>query len=250
VATNQSARATTRETAATGDADYNRARGPEDGGREWCDQHGFVRRLTPFAYRKSDPVTVGEYLSREIASLRPTAATFAPEDAFPDDYTYDPAVVKYHLQLRGSWRIGTAGRPKYVNPNYVHLGSNDPNTVTDTSERTEILDRMARSGIPRLSDLAPMFGLSTADLREFCRENDGGGRDRWLSGRRRAARTCRLAVEWGYSERAVADALPVANSVVYHWLRGPGALDWVPTDPSLGVDAARETTGDRAGGRL
>ena len=212
-------------------------RGPEDGGAEWCERHGFNRLMVPFAYRETDPIQLGRDLDAYIMSRRPTAATFVPGRAL--DFQPDPVALQYHLALRGSWKIETSDRPKYVNPDYVHVRSFGHGIIEDTGERLDVLDRMARSGIPELGDLAPMFGLTTRELEVFCEQYDVDWREKWLRGRERTIRSCCLAVEWGYSPREVAESLPVADSVVWHWLQSH-ALDDVPRDPSFGLSGRAE----------
>ena len=206
-------------------------RGPKDGGKAWCDQHGFNRLLVPFRYRESNPIEIGSDLSEQIRTRRPTAATVAPDEAF--DYQPNAEILEFHVRLRGSWRLKRAGRPKYVNPGYVHISSFDHDIIEDTDDRLDVLEQMARSGIPHLRDLAPMFGLSTVELREFCEQYDVDWHETWLRGRERTIRSCCLAVEWGYSPCEVAASLPVKDTVVWHWLQS-NALDRVPRDPSFG----------------
>jgi transposase len=213
---------------------WNRPRGPRDGGREWCDRHDVDRLLTPFAYR-TDPIVVGQKLAAHLDSLRETAATFHPSDAFATDENPEFQMVHYLLELHGAWSLGSPSSTKWVNPNYVHLESFERGTVTDTEERLEILDRLAGAGVVLLADVAPRFGISERSVEKVCERHGFDWRPKRRMGRRRIARTCSLAVEWGHSTQAVADALPRPRNTVYGWMRDHGELDRVPEDPSLRV---------------
>lgn len=221
--------------ATNAEAEYVRPRGPNDGGAEFADTHGLDSLLLPFAYRETDPIYVGRKLSAAIADLRQTAATFRPYEPFEDDEVRpDVAIVRHHVHLRGSWQIDSYRR-KHVNPNYVHVESFDHNVVTDTDERLRILDQMAATGIPTLFDLAPRFGLSPGELHAFCEAHDVGWQAKRREGRRRLARTARVAVEWGYSLEAVADALPLTTAALGQWIAEYGEMEYVPDDPSIGI---------------
>jgi hypothetical protein len=217
----------------TTDVKWVRARPPEGGAHDWAEKRDFDPLLLPFGYRETDPIAVGQQLSSYIEGLRPTAATFAPDEGL--DASADRPILGHLLELRGSWQLDSAGRPKFVNPNYVHRGSFDHNTVVDTDERLAVLDRMAATGMPTLFDLAPRFGLSAGELHAFCEAHGVNWRAKRRAGRRRLARTARVAVEWGYSFEAVADALPLSTAALGQWIAEDGQMDYVPQDPSLGI---------------
>lgn len=217
-----------------------RPRAPRGGAKEWCERYDVHRLLTPFAYRETNAIRVGERLHATIEGLRPTAATFRISDAV--DGHPDPAVADLLVGIRGAWQLSTANNPKYTNPDYVHLGSFDHGIVSDDCERVEILRRLADTGVPRLADLAPRFGMTMAELEWFCEREQVGWRERRREGRRRLKRTCMVAVSWGYSVERVARAYSLPVRVVWHWLAGMDS-SWVPADPSLGIGCSNTADG-------
>jgi len=218
--------------ATNADREWIRPRSPDEGPESWADRHDVDRLLVPFAYRETNPIEVGQTLAECIDGLRPTAATFNPYEAFED--RPEAVVLNHLLEMHGSWEID-GYRSKWVNPGYVHLDSFDHGTVTDADDRLAVLDRLAATGVVFLEDLAPRFGLATRGLEAFCYEHDVDWRAKRRAGRRRLARTVRVAVEWGYSVGEVCRALPRPNETIRDWMHQHGQMDVVPEDPSLGV---------------
>jgi hypothetical protein len=209
------------------------ARPPEEGVEQWADRYGLDPLLVPLAYRKTNPIEVGQKLSASIANLPETSARLLPRRVF--DRKPEPDILRHHMELRGSWKITRTGRRKFVNPTYVHIESFEQDTVTTTDERLRVLDRVAATGMPTLEDLAPRFDLSLGELHAFCKAHDVEWAEKRRAGRRRLARTARVAVEWGYSLSAVADALPLTTAALGQWIHEYGQMDHVPQDPSLGI---------------
>lgn len=213
--------------------------------QDWCDQHGVIRELMPFAYREVDPVDLAAEIRSGLDDLPDTAATFALKDV-TDDAKAISGVTDALLLAVGSWRTPRehSSATRWVNPNYPHQKALDD---ISTDRRLEHCRRAASVGTVQLGDLAPRFGVGQPALSIWL-----DGRMDWRAerreGRRRLARTLRTAVAWGHDRSAVTALWPLEQATINQWLSAHASEFDVPSDPSYST-AAFQRGKDRGRGR-
>lgn len=195
---------------------------------EWCDRHGLIHELTPFASRTSDRIDVVRQLHESIEALPETASTFVPRKELEGDVGHGGWLETVVL-MTGAWPHPEHDR-RWVNPNYIHLDALPPLEV----DREDHLRRCAALGVLRIEDLAPRFGVTTGSLRTWISRKDIDWRQRRTEGCRQFARTLQTAIKWGHTESEITGCWPrkrgTVRAQIQKFARDEGFA--APPDPS------------------
>lgn len=198
----------------------------------WCDAHGVLLPLTPFAYRDVDIFEFATEFREGIDALPATAATFSLSD-LTDHPKRASLMSPPMLHALGAWRLPNdgSGPARWVNPSYVHQ---DALADIPTDQRLEHCQRCLSFGTVTQHDLAPRFGISHPGLRQWLSRRLDWKAER-EAGKRRLARTLRTAVEWGHDVDTVTSIWPQETSTVRTWMYdyAPASEFEPPADPSF-----------------
>lgn len=207
--------------------------------KQWAEAYGLIPRLVTIDQRLRDPIEMLQAFRAGIESRPKTAATIrlpAIEEYLPAPVETIPNVRPF-MDILGAWEYdateNSLGR-RWVNPNYVHRKSIEPN-VTDPDERRAILERLASIGVIKLPDIAPQFGVEHGTIRQWAANHEIGWEEMRLEGVKRMARTCYTISTWGdWSHRELAPVLGVARGTLSRWIHNyaKGTSFEVPEDPS------------------
>lgn len=198
---------------------------------EWCDRHGLIHELTPFASRTTDRIDVARQLHAGIEDLPKTASTFVPRNELDGDIGHG-GWLETILLMTGAWPHPDHD-VRWVNPNYIHLDALPPLDV----DREQHVRRCAALGVLPAKDIAPRFGISKPSLIEWLGHRDIQFKELRRDGQRRVARTLHTAMAWGHTQSAVTEPWPVPAGTVSYWIQRyarEGGFE-PPADPSSRV---------------
>lgn len=208
--------------------------------RAWAEAYGLIPRLMPFEQRAGNPIAVVETIRSHLDGMPPTAATTRLsyiQDEFPFRGARVPDVEPL-LEMLGSWNSQVNENSNlersWVNPDYVHLKSFEPN-VTDAAERREIIERVAGYGVVQVKDIAPRFGMTERATTRWMHRHEIPWTELRHAGIGRMARTCCTIAEWTeWTQADIARSLDIEpstlRSAIQEHARTVGFE--IPEDPS------------------
>jgi hypothetical protein len=211
--------------------------------RQWCRAFDVIDALLPFGYKSYDPIEYVRGVRKAVEDAPPTKASFTVSELTND---IDHRVVSHGnylpvlLRTAGLWEYCETSRhtlggatTRWANPEYIHAHAAP--AITDERERVEELRRSASLGIFVNRDIAPRFGgESKSTVRQFC-QSRGIPLNEWREwGRRRMARTLKIAFEWtDHTFTDLSEVMGFTRNISNNWVRGDYAADFdVPEDPS------------------
>lgn len=205
---------------------------------EFCERHGLISELVPFAHREHNPWTLAHDLNAEFEELPTTAATLTTGDLL-ERITGSRGSWNGYLHTVliaiGSWPVTnhSSRATRWANPYYPHQRALAPG---GWGSRVEHLQECARIGVYDTADIAPRLDMSEGRLRGWLSENDIPWNDWRAEGRKRLGRTIRVTNAWtDRGIKDVSDLLPKNYTRVKKWaVRYAREDGWAaPEDPSL-----------------
>lgn len=211
--------------------------------QHWGEEHEVIPEVMPFEWGRFNQVDALCAITTLIETVPETSKTISASQ-IGSQLGIDTVGIRSKLvplaELHGAWRINSEHDTKemqFLNPNYIHTDELCSDfTVSDSSTRLEILERLAGYGVAELKLAGPWFGIKPNSVKRFARRHEFNWQQKRSDGLQQMVRTWATLLDWGYSLTQLGNAFGYEPTSIRSMIIQKIESDFTPPqDPTKGV---------------
>jgi len=211
--------------------------------QQWGENHGVNANVIAFDWGRLNQIDALAAIRNLIEEAPATMRSFTVTQ-IGEEIGINTIGVSQQLQplaeLHGAWRIDPidgSSEMTFMNPEYTHIDELAPEyTVTEATDRLQVLERLAGCGVTEMKDAAPRFGIQVSSVNRFARRHDFSWQTKRSAGLHRMIRTWAVLLDWGYTLRELGEAFGYEPTSVRTMITRKLDADFEPpVDPTRSV---------------